>query len=189
MKNATKNLEDDHVYILRLIDVMELMTQATMPVVADLEEAVELIKNFGDGLHHAKEESLLFPLMAQRGFSAQQGPIAVMLSEHTQGRNFVKGMTENIQLFKEGDLSALTMVYHNMLGYGDLLRNHISKENNVLFKMADNALSDEDQLSLFNQFTTIESQGLPNNRKTDYIDRIDKLALAYNSSSEHTKLI
>ena len=145
MNNATKNLEDDHVYILKLIDVMEIMTESSEPVVSDLEEAVELIKNFADGLHHAKEESLLFPLMAERGFSTQQGPVAMMLHEHTLGRNFVKEMLVNIELFKDGDLSAIAMVYQNMLGYGELLRNHIAKENNVLFKMADNALSASDQ--------------------------------------------
>ena len=148
MNNATKNLEDDHVYILKLIDVLEIMTDATVPVVSDLEEAVTLIKNFADGLHHAKEEALLFPLMAERGFSTQQGPIAVMLQDHTQGRNYVKGMLENINLLKAGDLSSITAIYYNIQGYSELLRNHIAKENNVLFRMADNALSAGDQESL-----------------------------------------
>ena len=138
--NATKNLEDDHVYILKLIDVMEIMTESTEPVVSDLEESVDLIKSFADGLHHAKEEALLFPLMAERGFSTRQGPVAMMLHEHAQGRNDVKEISENIGLFKNGDLSALALIYHNMIGYGELLRNHIAKENDVLFRMADNAI-------------------------------------------------
>ena len=180
MNNATKNLEDDHVFILKLIDVLEIMTDATVPVVSDLEEAVTLIKNFADGLHHAKEEALLFPLMAERGFSTQQGPIAVMLEDHTQGRNYVKGMSENINLLKAGDLSAITAIYHNIQGYSVLLRNHIAKENNVLFRMADNALSVSDQESLFIQFKKVESQNLPNNQKSDFIARIEKLAQVYN---------
>lgn len=179
MNSATKNLEDDHVYILKLIDVMELMTESSEPVVSDLEEAVKLIKNFADGLHHAKEEALLFPLMAERGFSTQQGPVAMMLHEHTQGRNFVKEMLVNIELFKEGDLSAIAMVYQNMLGYGELLRNHISKENNVLFKMADNALSASDQESLLLQFEKVENQSMPNNQKSDFIARIEQLSHVY----------
>ena len=182
MNNATKNLEDDHIYILKLIDVMETMTGSTEPVVFDLEEAVDLIKNFADGLHHAKEESLLFPLLAERGFSTQQGPVAVMLHEHSQGRNYVKGMSENIRLLKEGDLSSLNMIYKNMLGYGELLRNHIAKENNMLFKMADNALSGKDQQSLFNQFEQLENPGLPNSKKNDFIARIEKLVQVYNPS-------
>ncbi|MCX6237363.1 MAG: hemerythrin domain-containing protein [Bacteroidia bacterium] len=187
MNNATKNLEDDHIYILKLIDVMELMTDATVPVVSDLEEGVALIKNFADGLHHAKEEALLFPLMAERGFSTQQGPIAVMLHDHTQGRNFVKGMSENIKLLKAGDLSAITVIYYNIQGYGELLRNHIAKENNVLFRMADNALSESDQEALFMQFKKVENQDLPNNQKSDFIARIEKLAQVYNLKHQNTK--
>lgn len=187
MNSATKNLEDDHVYILKLIDVMETMTNSADPVVSDLEEVVELIKNFADGLHHAKEEALLFPLMAERGFSTQQGPIAVMLHEHTQGRNYVKGMSENIQLVKDGDLSALAAIYNNMLGYGELLQNHIAKENNVLFKMADNSLSEYDQESLFKQFEQVENQGVPNNKKSDFIARIEKLIQVYNPSQQNTE--
>jgi len=182
MNSAIKNLEDDHAYVLKLIDVMEVMTESSEPVIADLEEAVELIKNFADGLHHAKEEALLFPLMAERGFSTQQGPVAMMLHEHTQGRNYVKDMSENIQLFQDGDLSALALVYRNMLGYGELLRNHISKENNVLFRMADNALSENDQQTLIEKFQKIESSDLPNNQKKDFIARIEKLNQAYNPS-------
>jgi len=182
MNSATKNLEDDHVYVLKLIDIMEAMTHSSEPVISDLEEAVEIIKKFADGLHHAKEESLLFPMMAERGFSVQQGPIAVMLNDHIQGRNYVKGMTENIDLFKNNDLSALALVYQNMLGYGELLRNHIAKENNVLFRMADQALSAGDQESLLIQFVKIENQNLLNNQKKDFIARIEKLNQVYNPS-------
>jgi hemerythrin-like domain-containing protein len=182
MNSATKNLEEDHVYILQLIDVMETMTKSNKPDVPDMEEAVEIIKNFADGLHHAKEETLLFPMMAEHGFSTQQGPVAMMLHEHTLGRNFVKEMWENIESFKNGDLSALNLIYHNMLGYGELLRNHISKENNVLFRMADQALLQNDQEFLYKQFEEIENRGIPNHQKKDFIARIKKLTQLYNPS-------
>jgi hemerythrin-like domain-containing protein len=61
MNSATKNLENDHVYILRLIDVMEKVTNINRPDIPDLETIVNLIKNYADGSHHAKEENLLFP--------------------------------------------------------------------------------------------------------------------------------
>lgn len=178
MKTATRNLEDDHESILKLIDVMEIMTGRPDFEIDDLEEVVDLIKNFADGMHHSKEETLLFPLMGQRGFPTQQGPIAVMLSEHNQGREFVRKITENIQLLKEGNLSALNLIYQNMLGYGELLRNHIQKENNVLFRMADNSLSQNDQESLLKKFEDIERRELPDHG--DFIARIDQLVLQYN---------
>ena len=117
--------------------------------------------------------------MAERGFSMTQGPIAVMLSDHIQGRNFVKGMAENIDLLKNGDKSATKAIYENILGYGELLTNHIAKENNILFRMADNALSTSDHQSLLEQFSEIESQIASDNSKGDYLARIERLILKY----------
>ena len=77
---------------------------------------VYLIRNYADGFHHAKEEKILFPALEVKGFSPHQGPVAVMLSEHIQGRNFVKGMAENIALYKKGNLPALEQVFINMTG-------------------------------------------------------------------------
>jgi hemerythrin-like domain-containing protein len=179
MNTATQNLENDHVQILRLIDVMEAMTKLPDANVSHLEEVVELIRKFADGLHHAKEETLLFPLMAEKGFSMQQGPIAVMLMDHEQGRSYVKGMASNILLYKSGQLSALNLIYSNMMNYADLLINHISKENNVLFRMADNAFTTENQQSLLAQFTVIDAGSATGISGQDYVKRIDALANQY----------
>jgi hemerythrin-like domain-containing protein len=177
METATQNLESDHVNILKLIDVMNRMVELPDANVSHLEEVVELIKKFADGLHHAKEETLLFPLMAEKGFSMQQGPVAVMLMDHEQGRAYVRGMAENIQLYKTGQLSALNLVYTNMNGYSELLSNHIAKENNILFRMADNAFSTEDQHSLMNQFSVIDAGS------NEYVQRIEILANQYLQSN------
>lgn len=179
MNTATKNLENDHIQILKLIDVMDAMVKLPNANVSDLEEVVELIRKFADGLHHAKEENLLFPLMAEKGFSLQQGPVAVMLMDHEQGRAFVRGMAENIQLYKTGQNNALNLIYSNMSGYTDLLTNHIAKENNILFRMADNSFTNEDQLSLLAQFTVIDSGSEDEPAGQDYSQRIEALANQY----------
>lgn len=179
MNTSTKNLENDHVHILRLIDVMEQMVKSGHADATHLEEVVSLIRNFADGLHHAKEENLLFPLMASKGFSMQHGPIAVMLMDHEQGRSFVKQMDENIQLYKNGDLSSLNLVFQNMAGYATLLQSHISKENNILFRMADNAFTDENQNILLEKFAAIDSGAVNGIPAQDYVQRIEFLANIY----------
>jgi hemerythrin-like domain-containing protein len=179
MKTATKNLEDDHVHILRLINVMEHITHSENPDINHLESIVDIIRNFADGLHHAKEENMFFPFLEGKGFSAVQGPLAVMLHEHMQGRNFVKGISDNITSFKSGNKSSVREIYKNMAGYAELLRNHISKENNILFRMADKALSDIEQQNLLAQFDTVEKNRLAGTRVTDYIERIKTLASFY----------
>lgn len=158
MNTATQNLENDHVYIIRLLDVMEKMVLNCATDTAHMEMVVNLIKTYADGFHHAKEEKVLFPLLVEKGFSNEQGPVSVMLHDHVEGREFVKGISERIDVYKAGNVSALPEIYQYMQGYVDLLRAHIGKENNVLFRMADKALSNDEQLELLNKFGSIEKQ-------------------------------
>jgi hemerythrin-like domain-containing protein len=179
MKTATRNLEEDHIHVLKLTDVMNAITRSEKPDIEHIEDMIDIIRNFADGLHHAKEENLLFPALGKKGFSQQQGPVAVMLHEHVEGRNFVKGMAENLELFKNGSKTAVALLYQNMEGYAELLDSHILKENNILFRMADNALSDSEQKELLKEFESIEQSRTEGTRVIDYIDRINALALTY----------
>jgi hemerythrin-like domain-containing protein len=179
MKTATQNLENDHVYILRLIDVMERMVIDCATDVADFEAVVGLIKNYADGFHHAKEENLLFPLLVQKGFSTEQGPVSVMLHDHVEGRRFVKGMRDGIVVYKEGNISVLPEIYLNMQGYIDLLRAHIGKENNVLFRMADKVMSPAEQEDLLAKFNEIEEQKYGAGQIGQFILDIEALEIVY----------
>ena len=181
MNTATQNLENDHVYILRLIDVMERMVVTLSPDLSGMELVVKLIQQYADGFHHAKEENLLFPLMLQKGFSNEQGPISVMLQEHVQGRNFVKMMSEGIERYKQGDDSAIPPIYRAMQGYIDLLRAHIGKENNVLFRMADRVLSAAEQEHLLAEFAAMETGSYGQGKLQHFITDIEGLEAVYGS--------
>ena len=181
MTTATQNLENDHVQILRLVEVMERITEYTNPNLEHLELIVKIIREFADGIHHAKEEQLLFPLMVQKGFSNQTGPVAVMLRDHLEGRHLVKEMAENISLFKQGNSAALKALYSYMRAYTDLLKNHIAKENNVLFRMADNVFTNAEQQSMLIDFAKVEEKSEKDSGKADFLTMIDHLALAYSN--------
>jgi len=179
METATKNLENDHGYILRLIDVMEKMVLTISTELKHIELVVAFIRNYADGFHHSKEENLLFPALVEKGFSNEQGPVAVMLHDHAEGRKFVKGMMDEINNIKSGDTSSLTILYENMQSYIDLLRVHIRKENNVLFPMADKALSLKDQEELLQAFSEIEKTNYSNGQLDRYITDIEGLEAIY----------
>ena len=71
---------------------------------------------------------------------AEGGPIAVMLAEHDQGRAYTRGMVDAAQRLKQGDGDAAQQLVDNALGYAGLLRQHIQKEDQILFPMAVGAL-------------------------------------------------
>ena len=137
---ATEILIREHDLILRGLRVLERMARAAnagadVPA-GDARAMIEFIRKFADGIHHAKEEGVLFPAMEAAGIPKQGGPIGVMLSEHDQGRAAVGRMDEAVSAFG-ADPAAPEAFARAAFDYTTLLSNHIYKENNVLFRMAD----------------------------------------------------
>lgn len=176
---ATQNLENDHVYVLRLTEIMKQLVRKKAEITAHMEQIVLLVRYFADGLHHAKEEDLLFPLLVKKGFSPEHGPVAVMLAEHVQGRAFIRGVEEGIAAFKAGNRAALESIYENLEEYAFLLNAHIGKENNILFRMADQALSSDEQSLLLIQFDDVEKHTDPAYQTVQAVKSINELAAIY----------
>jgi hemerythrin-like domain-containing protein len=175
MKPATDNLIADHTHIINLLDVMDRIAQHPAPGTAHLEKVVLLIQNFADGLHHHKEENLLFPLIAQKGVATENGPLGVMLHEHELGRFYVTSLKRHIESYKLGQPDALIEIRVQMGNYINLLRSHIAKENNVLFKMADQVLTDDEQKNLLDEFSKIKGS----NQSEIYLKMIKELSDTY----------
>jgi hemerythrin-like domain-containing protein len=118
---------------------------------------IDFIRYFADACHHAKEEGVLFTTMHAHGFPSQGGAIAVMLAEHDQGRAFVRGMLAGLDKYQAGDSSGKDDIVANARGYADLLTQHIQKEDNVLYPMADRVLGTADQEAMLNRFDEVEA--------------------------------
>jgi hemerythrin-like domain-containing protein len=176
---ATENLENDHVYVLKLTEIMQKLVEKKSENTKHMDLIVNIVRNFADGLHHAKEEDLLFPMMGKKGFSPEHGPVAVMLAEHVQGRAYIKGVADGIVAFKTGDRTALESIYENLEEYAFLLTAHIGKENNILFRMADQALSAEEQSLLLAQFDDVERHTETAYQTINAIKSINELASIY----------
>ena len=160
--SATDDLRTEHRAIERMLAILEAAAQRLgqgQRVRPDLfRQAVDFVRNFADRCHHAKEEQNLFPRMEARGVPRQGGPLAVMLSEHDEGRAYVGAIAGAIDAYERGDKSATLIIAQNAQGYVDLLRNHIMKEDNVLFPMADRVLNAADQQELEQRFDQIETE-------------------------------
>ena len=118
-------------------------------------DAARFIKEFADGAHHRKEEGLLFPAMEAAGVPKDGGPIGVMLAEHEEGRRLTRGMRAAAEKLAAGDEAARGEVVRNAMGYVQLLRQHIAKEDGVLFPMADRVIRDPARSELESAFERI----------------------------------
>lgn len=141
---ATDILVEEHAVIECVLSALETAVQRLErggSVEPDFFIGVtDFIKGFADGCHHKKEEDVLFRAMVAHGVPVENGPIGVMLAEHEQGRLYTRGMREAAQRLKSGDEAARADIIHNARGYAALLRQHIAKENGVLFPLADQAI-------------------------------------------------
>jgi hemerythrin-like domain-containing protein len=157
---ATQILMDEHRLIEHVLDAMQLaserVSRGEQMRPAFFINAALFIKNFADGCHHRKEEGVLFIAMNESGMPSEGGPIAVMLAEHEQGREFTREMKAAAEHWDAGDLSARPAVIQNAQGYVALLRQHIHKEDNILFPMADRLIPPERQQKVMEEFDRIE---------------------------------
>jgi hemerythrin-like domain-containing protein len=160
MPTATFILRKEHDAILKMLDATEEAArrieagQAVAP--ETLEGLLEFFRLFADRCHHGKEEDLLFPLLESRGLPRDGGPTGVMLREHDQGRALIRQMVEAVEASKCGASDAPARWARAARAYAELLRAHIAKENDILFVMAENMLSPEEQSNLAAEFEKLE---------------------------------
>src|SRR5262245_46187281 len=139
-------------------------------------DALDFFRSFADGCHHRKEEDYLFPALEARGLPAQAGPTAVMRSEHVEGRRHIQAMDGAIVAAARGDNSALDTFARHAQAYVRLLREHIAKEDNCLFPMANASLSPTDQQTLLEAFHGAERAENNTEKHERFIHLADKLA-------------
>ena len=96
---------------------------------------VDFTQNFTDVCHHTKEEKSLFPALEAAGLPSNMGPIPVMLADHKRAREIGQSMEASArQYLASGDSAALI---RDMEQYVEHVTEHLWKENNRLFVMAD----------------------------------------------------
>lgn len=180
---ATEQLIEEHEVIKLMLSIMEEICkklESGEKVNSDhLERIVEFIRVFADKCHHSKEEELLFPAMEEAGVPKEGGPIAVMLIEHNYGREYVKGMSQAISKYKSGDTGASAEIVNNARGYIELLTQHIYKENNILYPIADKFLSEKKQKELHEDFERIEIERIGEGTHEKFHELIHQLQDVY----------
>jgi hemerythrin-like domain-containing protein len=159
---ATKCLRDEHQVILRVLDCFDVAlvsARQTGEVSRQVfEPFLDFFRGFADKCHHCKEEDRLFPVLEDQGMAREGGPIGVMLYEHEQGRMMVGEMAAHLDAADGGDSEAGKTV----LDYGQtflaMLRQHIEKEDHILFGMADQITRGEDLSQLLTAYRQAEEE-------------------------------
>jgi hemerythrin-like domain-containing protein len=147
---ATANLRHEHEVILRALAVLERLGDRLAtgrPVSpATVSELVQLLRTFADRCHHGKEEDHLFPAMRAKGAG---DVLAVFLEDHEEGRRYLRRLA--------GDAPAAERAAAARR-YVGLLRDHIQREDEALFPLADGLFTPEEHAALAGAYADVERE-------------------------------
>jgi len=148
-----------------------------------IDELLQFLRVFADRFHHGKEEDILFRIM-QEGTARDEGPIGevmvcVAIMEHFVGRDYIKDIGEALAKYKSGDHRASARIIESSRNYIELLTQHIDKEDNILYPMADKHLSTEKQRKLAQEFETVNREKFGIDMQEEFYELLNNLKEVY----------
>ncbi len=180
---ATRDLKDEHggikVMLAILGKVCDRIEAGQDVDPKHVGEILEFLKVFVDKCHHAKEEDHLFPAMVKAGVPGEGGPVGMMLLEHEAGRGFIRGMTQAAEGLARGERGAAKRFTANARSYAELLLQHIEKEDNVLYPIAEARLPADADEALSAAFGKVEEERVGHGRHEKFHGMMDRLRAVY----------
>ncbi len=169
--DALETLMDEHLTIattLGLLDVSAKKMQGGEELPTEFfDEVMDILENFADRCHHAKEEEVLFPLFKGNGAKDSEA-VSSFLEEHENGRAFVSALGKAV------DRDDRLGIMENASGYYSLMSQHIRKEN-MLFPAWIKSLSDAASEEMAARFDRIEARSLGPERHQEYRRTVERL--------------
>jgi hemerythrin-like domain-containing protein len=160
--DVTAVMVAEHKLILRMIALLEKnVERLEVGRFSDWNfflDGVDFIRNYADCFHHAKEEDVLFKALVANGMPEQNSPVAAMLMAHDQGRAYVRGMEQAASRALAGKPAPLAEIAENARGYIALLRDHIDKEDSILYPLAERILPEALRPAMVEAYTAAEAK-------------------------------
>lgn len=155
-------LMSEHRNIERVVEALETaaahLSNGTAVRPAFFTEAAGFFADYADGVHHAKEEGVLFGAIVESGMPKGEGPIPIMLEEHVEARACTRALRRAGKQLEAGAEGAVAEVVASARKYAALIRDHIAKEDDVLFPMAAQMMSLDTETQVVAGMARLEAQ-------------------------------
>jgi len=146
---CTDLLIQEHKAILRCVEVLEQMSRRIERgddvSNEDVQTLLEHLRTFADDHHQTMEESALFPEL-RRTANVQEGPLRQMLFEHDQERSLVEALDDAFHTKRGAEFVLFTN------RFVEIIRNHVYKEDHILFDIIERSISTEQDEKITNEF-------------------------------------
>ena len=149
-------LRNEHGLIRQYLDNLALavgmLEDGERPPREFFEKAVQFARAFPDGLHHFKEELVLFVRLAQKHGGEIDGRIDALRQQHERARNHIAAVDAALEGYGAEEPIPTSDLIENVAAYIAMLRNHIHIEDHVFFPMAQEKLTAEEEEQLHVEF-------------------------------------
>lgn len=159
LSEGLTQLKSEHPPLLGQLDELYALTQQIdqeIDVENNFKVLIAKVKAFKAALdpHSEREEGVLFPMMGVY-IGTTSGPIAVMEFEHDQAKANIAAFLATAEV-AQGATDEKKKSAELIQNAYFILTEHFSKEENVLFPMAERMLTDEEKAELFRKIQEIK---------------------------------
>ena len=156
MKTIAEIMKEEHNNILPVVDALEEKANELIDTreidAAFFLKFIEFQRGYTDGIHHAKEEDILFPVLAEHEATKNNPDIKLLIHQHILSRAHMENIEEAIDQNKD------QVIAKNALEYGSMIRDHIDREDSRLFPLVEQLLPDNTKNEVLRKFKKSEDE-------------------------------
>lgn len=157
----TENLKSEHKDIIELLGIMNKIANniesERVFYTSDVEDIIKFLNFFIDKSHHSKED-IFYQELSLSEISEDNVSISVMLYEHVLARKYLNDIKSCVENCKVGNSFSHELLAESLINYVKLTKNHINKEENIIFPIAEKVFPIDKQKKLLVKFAEIEKK-------------------------------
>jgi len=171
----TENLIKEHQEINELLEIMSKIAAKIKSKDVfypnDVEEIIDYLIIIIDKSHHGKEDEVFYPELISTGISKEAEPLSLINYEHTLAKRYLKEISSCVVNCKIGNDFSGELLADSLTNYVVVIQNHIKREEEFVFPIANEVLSTEKQNEILQRFEHIDQQNITHS----FLDRFNKL--------------
>ena len=171
----TENLIKEHKEINELLEIMSKIAAKIKSkdvfYPTDVEEIIDYLIIIIDKSHHGKEDEVFYPELISTGISKEAEPLSLINYEHTLAKRYLKEISSCVVNCKIGNDFSGELLADSLTNYVVVIQNHIKREEEFVFPIANEVLSTEKQNEILQRFEHIDQQNITHS----FLDRFNKL--------------
>jgi len=171
----TENLIKEHEEINELLDIMSKIAlkikSKDVFYPNDVEEIIDYLIIIIENSHHGKEDDVFYPELISSGIPKETAPLSIINYEHTLANRYLKDISSCVVNCKIGNDFSGELLADSLTNYVVVIKNHIQREEEIIFPIANEVLSSEKQNEISQRFEDIEQKNI----SLSFFDRFNKL--------------